>query len=78
MTKQIFGYGHVPRSLTIFVEQDGKRFNLVLGRVDALGLRTTKRPILWATYPGRGNARAARRWFKRYAREHGLGLTFDR
>jgi hypothetical protein len=54
--KYIFGYGFLPRSFTVFVEQRGARFNLLLGRADMLGLQATKRPILPTKRPRSGAA----------------------
>jgi hypothetical protein len=76
--EHIFAYGFLSPPLTMYVEQRGTRFNIMLSRADSLGLKATTRPVLWTTYPGRGNARTARRWFKAHARQHNLNLTFDR
>ncbi|HWX26606.1 MAG TPA: hypothetical protein VNZ53_04100 [Steroidobacteraceae bacterium] len=75
--RHFFAYGHLP-PITTYIEQRGARFNLLLGPADPFGLTRTRRPILWATYPGRGNARTARRWFKQHAARHKLEFVFDR
>jgi len=72
----IFAYGFL--RLMVYVHQEGLRFYLTLSSVNEFGLTPTKRPVLWTKYPGRGNARQARKWFKDHAARHGLEFTFDR